>query len=289
MIIGSKLPSGSIKYTKTIRFTGLLSLVIFGLTAIGQDSTKYEFKRIADNSFLIEEAYNQDPATVQHINSFQYLNNKSWVYTFTDEWPLAGKKHQISAMIPVFDAGSGTGVGDIAINYRYQAVETQRLGFSPRLTLLVPTGNYRIETGNGIPGYQISLPLSFLASRKIVTHYNLGATVTPDARSPEEQRFNLVVLNYGTSLIWLVSENFNFMLEIVGNSLLKTPGSKVTEVTHSLFINPGFRAAINFPSGLQIVPGVAIPIGISPSGGSCGVFVYLSFEGPLWKVKEKAK
>jgi hypothetical protein len=45
----------------------------------------------------------------------------------------------------------------------------------------------------------------------------------------------------------------------------------------------GVRGAINFASGLQIVPGVAIPIGVGPSHGDRGVFVYLSFEHPFMR------
>jgi hypothetical protein len=32
---------------------------------------------------------------------------------------------------------------------------------------------------------------------------------------------------------------------------------------------------------LQIVPGLAIPLGLGPSKGDKGVFVYLSFEHPF--------
>jgi len=42
--------------------------------------------------------------------------------------------------------------------------------------------------------------------------------------------------------------------------------------------NPGFK------NGLQIVPGVAMPIGIGPSAGETGVFLYLSFEHPFTRV-----
>src|SRR5262245_46967893 len=43
---------------------------------------------IHDNSFLVEEAYNQEHGVVQHINNFIYLaQTKSWAYSFTQEWP----------------------------------------------------------------------------------------------------------------------------------------------------------------------------------------------------------
>ena len=55
--------------------------------------------------------------------------------------------------------------------------------------------------------------------------------------------------------------------------------------TESFYISPGIRWAYNFSSGLQIVPGIAVPIGTGPSKGERAVFLYLSFEHPMWKVK----
>src|SRR5690349_13537375 len=82
---------------------------------------------IQDNSFLIEEAYNQDYGVVQHINNFTYLaQSKSWAYSFTQEWPVdAAPKNQLSYTLLAVHApvvGSGVGFGDVALNYRYQLV-----------------------------------------------------------------------------------------------------------------------------------------------------------------------
>jgi len=80
---------------------------------------------IQDNSFVIEEAYNQEDGVVQHISSFERLTNShDWVYTQTDEWPLRTLKHQLSVTLAGTHAGSfaGSGArwGDTALNYRYQ-------------------------------------------------------------------------------------------------------------------------------------------------------------------------
>src|SRR5260221_10479412 len=43
---------------------------------------------IQDNSFLVEEAYNQEFGVVQHIQTFQRVwSTHSWGYTFTQECP----------------------------------------------------------------------------------------------------------------------------------------------------------------------------------------------------------
>jgi hypothetical protein len=108
-------------------------------TAHSQTVNKFDFERIEDNSFLIEEAYNQDPGVIQHISSFQYMKDKTWLYTFTDEWPVPRMKHQLSTTIPVLNNGE-TGLGDILLNYRYQAIYRDRFAFSPRFSLILPTG-----------------------------------------------------------------------------------------------------------------------------------------------------
>jgi hypothetical protein len=60
-----------------------------------------------------------------------------------------------------------------------------------------------------------------------------------------------------------------------------------TEWSRSLFLSPGIRWAYNFKNGLQIVPGIGVPIGIGPSLGEKGVFLYLSFEHPFRKLPGK--
>lgn len=263
-----------------------ISLTLYCVTsAVAQTENKFDFERIEDNSFLIEEAYNQDPGVIQHISSFQYMQNSTWIYTFTDEWPVPGMKHQLSTTIPVLNNGK-TGLGDVALNYRYQAIYTNRFAFSPRFSVLLPTGTWKNELGLGVPGYQLSLPFSYLLSTKIVTHYNLGVTFTPNGKNEDGSRFDLITYNYGLSMILLLKKNFNFMIEIVGYSSYKKANNTKDQILNTFLISPGFRYAINFKSGLQIVPGLAAPIGIGSSNGASGFYAYLSFEHPLWKPKK---
>jgi hypothetical protein len=50
------------------------------------------------------------------------------------------------------------------------------------------------------------------------------------------------------------------------------------------------RWAYDFRSGLQIVPGVAFPIGVGPNSGERGIFLYLSFEHPFTRAaRERAE
>src|SRR3990172_6374608 len=94
---------------------------------------------IQDNSFLLEEAYNQEAGVVQHISFFERsFDGAGWVYAFTQEWPFRGLRHQVSLTLPIQDTGSAgsTGVGDVALNYRYQVLGdgAARLAVTPRLS-----------------------------------------------------------------------------------------------------------------------------------------------------------
>src|SRR5919197_2887218 len=123
---------------------------------------------ISDNSFLIEEAYNQEQGVIQHIFNAIYTNDsrhRGWAFSFTQEWPFFSEDHQLSFTIPsshLRDEGQQQhGIGDILINYRYQALKEgdEIPAFAPRFSLILPTGNRDKGTGNGVVGYQWSLPL----------------------------------------------------------------------------------------------------------------------------------
>ena len=71
------------------------------------------------------------------------------------------------------------------------------------------------------------------------------------------------------------------MLEAVYFRGQAVTGRNRTERSQSVLISPGVRGAFNFRSGLQIVPGIAFPIGVGASSGQRYAFFYLSFEHPF--------
>src|SRR6266545_1775054 len=233
----------------------LLSVSPPGRLAVAQ-SVGAQAPAIADNSFLIEEAYNQEPGVVQHISAWQRdLRSRAWAYTFTQEWPLAAQTHQLSYTIPMQHTArpSNTGLGDAALNYRYQLRGAEsRVAIAPRLSMLLPTGSAARGLGTGHVGMQLNVPVSVLVAPALVTHWNAGVTVVPQ----------LTTYNLGASAIWLARPRFNVMIEV---TWLEQGGAQ------DVVVNPGIRWAHNFASGLQIVPGVAFPDGKS-------AFLYLSFE-----------
>jgi hypothetical protein len=243
---------------------------------------------IQDNSFLIEEAYNQERGVVQHISAFSRVaGTGDWIYTFTQEWPVPNERHQLGYTLPVADlhsaAAANLGLGDVAINYRYQAVGNggTPLAFSPRLTVVVPTGQSEKALGAGGAGLQVNLPLSWAASPRIVTHWNAGATHTFAARDAVGHRADTNAYALGQSVIWLTRPKINLLLETAWIRTGVVAGPGVVASTDSVFVSPGVRWAHDLRGGLQIVPGIAFPIGVGPSRGQHALFAYLSFEHPF--------
>ncbi len=250
-------------------------------------SAKSSLVPIQDNSFLIEEAYNQERGIVQHINTFERLRGGEWAYTFTQEWPVPSQRHQIGFTVPLSRVshvdGSRTGIGDFAINYRHQAgrIEGATTAFAPRLSLLLPTGASRNSLGAGGFGVQVNLPFSAELPHSLVAHSNAGATLVPRARNALGEKARTTDYNLGQSLIWFAHPKINFMLEAAWTSDHEVTGSGKTVRSTGAVISPGIRGAIDFDSGLQVVPGLAFPMGIGPSRGERSVFLYLSFEHPF--------
>ncbi len=235
---------------------------------------------IQDNSFLVEEAYNQEDGVIQHISYVQKLSTGDWVYNFTDEWPVRTQKHQLSVTMAAGHSGSypdsGAGWGDTMLNYRYQLIGSgeTKLAVSPRLSVIAPTGSSSLGRGFGGWGLQTNLPVSVVLSKRFVTHWNAGVTWVPSAH----RRAGVVNPNLGQSTVFLVHPRFNVLCEWVWNVSTTVTGPSQTATQQNLFVNPGIRWAHNFRSGLQIVPGVGVPIGVGPSAGQTGMVFYLSFE-----------
>ena len=84
----------------------ILTILLFLLSSLSASQTEMKVEQwdkaypisIQDNSFFIEEAFNQDEHVVQHISDLRYFpkSDKQFDFSFTQEWPLWGMKHQIS-------------------------------------------------------------------------------------------------------------------------------------------------------------------------------------------------
>ncbi len=247
---------------------------------------------ILDNSFLIEEAYNEDAGVVQHISEFsRNWDDGDWIYTFTQEWGLRSMRHQLSWTLPVERVSLpdtvATGVGDAAANYRLQLVGSSetKLAVAPRVSVLFPTGSWQRGLGAGGVALQVNLPASVVLAPRLVTHWNAGATWVPSARNRFGDEASTTALNLGQSVVWLVHPRFNLLVETSWLRAQSVVAQGATAWSESLYVSPGIRWAYNFASGLQIVPGVAFPIGLGPSGGQTQLILYLSFEHPFRRAR----
>jgi hypothetical protein len=229
---------------------------------------------IQDNSFLIEEAYNQGPTEVQHIVTVVggFDNDRTWEVAFAQEWPLFSQAHQVSYAIPyVFqtDAGRTTeGWGDSELGYRWQAwTETERRpAVAPSVTLQLPSGSEGKGLGTGSVGYGLLVPVSKVLTDRLTAHFNAGLTVFPDDEVED--------VALGGSVVLAVSETFNLLAELICDWEETRPGHRSAAVV----ISPGARYAINFAAGPQLVLGAALPVGLTAEATDLGVFFYLSLE-----------
>jgi hypothetical protein len=241
-------------------------------------------KGIQDNSFFVEEAYNQEPGVVQHIFSMPMMfgpGDKEISPTFTQEWPFFGQTNQLSYTVPYTFNDDGNAFDDVRLNSRWQALmESDHVpAFAPRFSLVLPTGDPDKGIGHDRPGYEINLPVSKIVSNRWTLHFNAGGSVFPDVHGHDLWNYNL-----GASAIYAVTRDFNLMLESVVNWDEDLDDRKRVDRTVSALISPGARYAFNLPNDLQIVVGAAVPVGLTPDSPEWGLFFYLSFEHPFLRL-----
>src|SRR5215510_2566446 len=106
---------------------GMAALLAVAVPALrGGDAPREEEPEIKDNSFFLEEAYNQEAGVVQHIVNgiwsrfVQEGRRESTIgLTFTQEWPVPDQTHQLSYTIPyawlLEDLPHKNGVGDVLL------------------------------------------------------------------------------------------------------------------------------------------------------------------------------
>lgn len=230
-----------------------MKIILFALLILINKTFSQEFsKAIEDNSFLIEEAINQEDGIVQHI-SFLNLKNNEINFSFTQEWPIFSQTHQFSFTL-LSDLNTQF-PQEFGINYRYQLKNSNsNLKIAPRFSVFNKIGDKNFS-------YQLNLPTSLRASEEFYFHFNSGVSFS---------KFTKPEFILGGSSIWLLNELSNLMLEVVIEN---------SEGEISTTINPGFRHAVNL-SGLQIVPGISFPISLSAQNEKSILF-YLSFEHPF--------
>jgi len=220
--------------------------------------------RILDNSFLVEEAFNQERGVFQNIFTWARTGSGEWIGTFTQEWPVPGIRHQLSYTIPFSRQDQIDAFNDVLINYRYQVMEGESgsLAIAPRLSLSLPTGDAAEGFGAGKAGLQWNVPASKQFGNLYV-HANVGMAWVPDV-----QKTTILA----ASGIWQTRPMFHLMLEAVG------------AIDQTFTLSPGFRGG--WGDEHQVVVGLALPITWTSGvgGASKALLTYFSYELPFRKL-----
>ncbi|HEX5069981.1 MAG TPA: transporter [Vicinamibacterales bacterium] len=233
---------------------------------------------ITDNSFLVEEAFNQDPGVFQNIFMVTRSTDRRWDGAFTQEWPVRSLRHQFSYTLPASMVSGDAAMGDILLNYRFQLWTEGKLpAFSPRVSVILPSSEERRTRVGSDPGWQFNLPFS-RAFGRLYLHGNAGATwikdrVESNARPAEWTN----IPSWAASANWAITPMFQAMFETYGQS-----ASQIDAVRENIVIvSPGFRTGWNF-GDRQVVVGLAVPFTRGDVHDK-GAIVYGSLEMPFRK------
>jgi DtxR family Mn-dependent transcriptional regulator len=241
---------------------------------------------ILDNSFLVEEAFNQEAGVVQNIFTVT-RGTGSWDFGLTQEWPMAGQRHQLSYVIPFARLDGENGVGDVLLNYRVQAVsETgRRPAISPRLTVILPSGDEPFGYGHRRAGWQTNLPVSKQFG-DVYVHVNGGASwvggvVDPLASAGAGSReVSLFTPHAAASAIVRLRPMLNALIEGVVEWPEEIAGIGRTARHRSVTLSPGARGGWNLGDH-QLIVGLAVPVTWAAGDRDAAVLAYLSYELPF--------
>jgi hypothetical protein len=231
---------------------------------------------IADNSFLVEEAFNQEAGVFQNILLIQRPDGRNWSFEFTQEWPVGSIRHQLSYTIPLeafksplteeYDVDRGT----IAVNYRYQLTMEDEAGFatSPRISVLIPRHDFGSNWG-----LQFNLPVSKQFGNTYV-HLNAGVTAEALGTDGSDPRWHAA-----GSVIYRAWPMVHLMLESVYRA---DEREVLTQREDVWLLSPGLRAGINLKDH-QLVLGAAVPIGMLSDADTHDFIAYISYELPFMR------
>jgi hypothetical protein len=231
---------------------------------------------IPDNSFLIEEAFNQEKGIVQNTVMFQRSKAGNWDASFTQEWPIGNERHQFAFTIPFGAAAEErTALGNTEISYRLKVTgDGPRFpAITPEVALIVPTNAERRDSGWRGAGWSVSVPLS-KELNYLFLHVNAGNEwLRNDDGTGDWQTTPYLA---GSAVV-AVRPMFNVMLEAYSEW---APGEDGRE--RSTTISPGIRFGWDTATDTQLVLGVGMPI-TRGAVHDRGILLYFSYELPFSK------
>jgi hypothetical protein len=168
------------------------------------------------------------------------------------------------------------------VNYRLQALmEGDRVpAFSPRLSLILPSGKVEDGLGDGSPGWQVNLPFS-KQTGDLYLHWNAGFTHLPDANA-DGASHSLLTPHVALSGIWRARPMLHVMVENV-LEWQETIEGTVKQRDRVVTVSPGLRFGWN-TGDAQTIFGLAVPVEFVADAMDIGVLGYFSYELPFLKM-----
>ncbi len=253
---------------------------------------------VQDNSFLLEEAYNQDPGVVQHIVTGSLEGDRDAARirqgeaTFTQEWPVGSIRHQLSYTLPFGSTfvrkkahweTEDQGVADVQLNYRFAALLEDPIvpAVAPRLSITLPIGDEERGLSSGAVGYEAGIPVSKELG-SVAVHANVILGLTPGVdrsfgdgtTSPKR---DLVHYALGGSTVLIAHDFFQPLVEVLAEWEDDIDETGALVRTQSTVVSPGLRWGFDTSAG-QLVVGAAMPLGVTDDAPTAAGFLYLSFE-----------
>lgn len=253
-----------------------LALGLVFLFAPGGASQEFPLR---DNSFLIEEAFNQEPGKVQTKLRFFRVEEDTEL-RIGQEWPLGGQRHQLSFTLP-FRANTEEELfrlTDVRLTYGLQAQEEGpgRPAFAPRLTAILPTAEEEDREGQGTPGIELLLPFSKQVGGTYL-HANLGMTHRFGVDAGLDKERLLFTPFVGGSAVLRVTRGLDLLLETRADFQEQATGQGGADRETKWLLNPGVRFGREFGDNL-LVAGAAAPLGLAGPLREVGFFGYISYE-----------
>lgn len=231
--------------------------------------------KIEDNSFLLEEAYNQEIGVYQFIQNYQTFGKSGrYKYSFQNEIPITNETQQFSYEFRyerAEDERHGA-VNDPVINYRIQPYSKDGVMFADRFGLIIPLGRVEKDAGNGVWGLEFMHAGSIELNDSFQTHFNIGVNYLPHAKFEDtNNRKSITNLILGSSLVHHWKDNLNFLMEALYES--------EDQDDPQLSLSPGMRWSFDFEwNDTQMVHGISFPIEVLNDSTEKSVFFYFSME-----------
>src|SRR5262245_2066701 len=158
----------------------------------------------------------------------------------TQEWPLFSHTHQISYTLPFASTDLGSGIGDAYIHYRLQVLDGDNGGvsFSPRVSLILPSGSVSKAIGQRSGGWGVTLPIGPQSGDRCA-HWNAASTKGPPAMGADDLVHDLLTQRVAASGIWRARPMLNVMLETVVEWTAVPTGPSPTRHISRTTVSPG--------------------------------------------------